>query len=75
MAINGKSNCRDYLGQSVDNGQQVFLQSPLFKTFTRVRNVELAVIRIVVLGGTVFYCCCCVQGAGICTASGLTVFS
>lgn len=41
-----------YLGQSVDNGQQVFLQSPLFKTFTRVRNMELAVNRIVVLHGT-----------------------
>lgn len=35
-----------YLGQSVDNGQQVFLQSPLFKTFTRVRNMDLAVSRI-----------------------------
>lgn len=29
-----------YLGQSVDNGQQVFLQSPLLQTFTRVRNME-----------------------------------
>lgn len=35
-----------YLGQSVDNGQQVFLQSPLFKTCTRVRSMESTLNRI-----------------------------
>ena len=51
MAINGKSNRREpaYLSESVDDVQQVFLQSPLLKTFARVRNIELAVNRIGVL--------------------------
>jgi len=51
MAINGKSNWREpaYLSQSVDDVQQVFLQSLLLKTFARVRNIELAVNRTVVL--------------------------
>lgn len=51
MAINGKSNWREpaYLRESVHDVQQVFLQSPLLKTFARVRNIELAVNRIVVL--------------------------
>lgn len=61
-----------YLGQSVDNGQQVFLQSLLFKTLTRVRNMELAVHRIVVLHGTLGFFC---VAAVFCTISYLTVLT
>lgn len=51
MAIHGKSNRREpaYLSESADDVQQVFLQSLLSKTFARVRNIVLAVNRIVVL--------------------------
>lgn len=81
MAIHGKSNRREpaYLSESADDVQQVFPQSLLSKTFARVRNIGLAMNRIVVLtdklGLGFFLCCCCVQVAAICAVSNLNLRS
>lgn len=79
MAINGKSNWREpaYLS-GVDDGQQVLLQSLLLKPFARVRNIEMALNRTVVLilrSWVFFSCCCCSQVAVICAVPKLNVFS